>query len=86
MICEITNRLVKMMLWTMSYGEEKRLYTPDTEVSIKDFIAIIILCPLMLLFVTWWYVPGVWLYQHIICEKIGNLLNTKRFKCKKVIK
>ena len=88
MICEITNKLVRIMLWGMSYGEEEKRVRvePDTEVSIKDFVVIVILCPLMLLFITWWYVPCTWIYQNTVWDRTNNILNEKRFKCKKVTK
>ncbi len=74
------------MLWGMSYGEERAFPKPDTEVSVYDFVAITMLCPLMLLFITWWYVPCTWIYQNNIWGETNNTLSKKRFKCKKVTK
>ena len=87
MICELTNKMVWLMLWSISYGDEREKQIElNTEVSIKEFVLIGLLCPLMLLLITWWYIPCVWIYQNTVWDKTGNILNKKRFKCKKVIK
>ncbi len=87
MICEINNKLVGIIFWMMTYGDEKKInIIPDTEVSVYDFVAIAMLCPLMLVLITWWYVPCVWIRQNVVWSRINNILNEKRFKCKKVTK
>ena len=87
MICEITNRLTNVLLWTMGYGDEKKKVTPDTEVSIGDFISVTILTILMLVFITWWWwIPVVWIYNNSVWGNINNSLSKKRFKCKGTIK
>ena len=75
------------MFWAMTYGDEEKLnIIPDTEVSIYDFAAIVMLCPLILLLIAWWYIPCVWVYQRTIWGETNDTLSKKRFKCKKVMK
>jgi len=71
----------------MSYGtDDERDLTPDGEVSISDFIQSTSLVILMTIFIVWWYIPAVWLYNNDVWEDTGSILSKKRFKCKGVKK
>ena len=87
MICEITNRMVKSICWLMSYGtDDERTFIPDGEVSIKDFVISTSLVILMTIFITWWYIPCVWICNNDVWQNTNNTINKKRFKCKGVNK
>ena len=87
MICEITNKATDTICWVMSYGtDDERNFVPDGEVSIKDFMLSVSLAILMVVFIAWWYIPCVWIYNNAVWKNTGSIINKKRFKCKGTIK